>query len=343
MAFNTYLAKKRNPIQKAVDAIFSRWEKSVGQTQYLNDLTQLLLQSNQGGKNIRGALVCFGYDLVSSSRTSKIYPAAAAYEILHTSLLIHDDIMDKSLLRRGEKALYQKLGGDHYGISQAMCLGDAGFFLATQTINSTKFDAGIIASVVSQFSQIVLDTITGQMLDIQLAKSREKIAEKDVITIARLKTAQYTIAGPLIVGALLAGADQNFIKKLSAFGDALGIAFQIKDDILGIFGDEKMIGKSVTSDIEEGKNTLLFVHAFHAASQQQKNFLSQHYGKGTITPQEQQQMKQIFQDSGAVMYAEKKIRQYAREANILISQITNKKEMQNILNDFITYLVERKK
>lgn len=344
MNFGSYLSKEKNTIQKRIDKSLSVWQKKLlDQTSALQHLTHVLRESNRGGKHIRGTLVCLGYDLFGSSRLADIYTIAAAYEILHTSLLIHDDVMDKSLTRRGKKTLYQQLGGDHYGISQAISLGDVGFFLAAQMIQDTKFDSKILSSVVSRFSQIVLDTITGQMLDMKASQKNENVTSHDVITIARLKTARYSLAGPLVIGAMLAGATKKQMQYLFDFGEHLGIAYQLRDDILGVFGDEEVIGKSSTSDITEGKQTLLFLYAKENITKKQKEMLDTYYGKGTIAARDYEAIKQIFLETGALTKVENIIERYINESRLLVSKITKEKANRDLLADFISYLLERKK
>jgi len=344
MNFQKFVMLNKNKIQHEKDLIFLKWKKSVQhQTSELNEIIGLLEESNKGGKNIRGSLVCLGYEMYASKKTKDLYKIAAAYEILHTSLLIHDDIIDKSILRRGKKTLFQELGGNHYGISQAICLGDVGFFLAAKIINETTIPEKIKNTIISQFSQTILNTITGQMLDIKYSHNLSEITEKEVLKISELKTAQYTIAGPLLLGAMLGEANKFFFKQLTIFGEKLGIAFQLQDDLLGLFGDEKKLGKSVSSDIEEGKNTLLIVYARTHATKQQRIAIDSFYGKGKITLKDHSQIKQIIIETGAVEFVKQKIEQYTKEASTMIPKLQVQKTLQNLLKDFIKYLLQRER
>jgi geranylgeranyl pyrophosphate synthase len=344
MDFKQYIQKNKKPIEEEVIGSLTRWKTDIDlRVPLLKNMTELLLESNSAGKYIRGTLVCLGYDLFSTEKRRDIYKIAAAYEILHTSLLIHDDVMDKSLLRRGRPSVFQKLGGDHYGISQAISLGDAGFFLATQVLSETTFPNSVKVALISQFSQIVLNTITGQMLDVKLSHIVNNSTEDEIIKIAELKTAHYTISGPLVLGAILAGANKEYIKSLTHFGEKLGIAFQIKDDLLGIFGHQETIGKSVTSDIEEGKNTLLILYARNHGSKEQRKMLLKYYGKRKITPKQQAVIREIFKETGAYEYSEKKMLLYANEARALIPAFVVDKTKVSLLHDFIELLIARQK
>jgi geranylgeranyl diphosphate synthase, type I len=344
MNLNQYRKKNKKKIEQEIINCLSRWRTEMDKKNPdLKSLTQLLFESNISGKNIRGILVCLGYELFAKQSNRDIYKIAAAYEILHSSLLIHDDVIDKSPLRRGRQTVFQQLGGEHYGISQAICLGDVGFFLATQALSETSFKDSVKVAAISQFSQIVLDTISGQMLDIHFSNKISRVTESDIIKIADLKTAQYTISGPLIIGAVLAGANKKYIKYLAQFGEKLGIAFQIKDDMLGTFGNEETVGKSVTSDIEEGKNTLLIQYAINQASKEQKKMLLKYYGKGKITANQHVMIKKIFQETGAYAYSERIMQQYVKDASVVITQLSSNKDKVLLLNSLVEFLISREK
>lgn len=204
----------------------------------LTSLIKAFIASCQGGKRIRGALVKLGYEL-ANGKSKEIVKIAAAYEIFHTAILVHDDIIDKSIMRRDKPSLHQALGGNHYGISQAISLGDYGFFLSYKIICETGFPGDSKIKALNLFSKVITDTTWGQMLDLE---------DTDPLTVMKLKTACYTVSGPLQVGALLGGANEKKIRVLGDFGENLGIAFQIRDDILdsemkGLNNAEKEVRK----------------------------------------------------------------------------------------------------
>lgn len=188
-------------------------------------LLAAFIKSCRGGKGIRGTLVILGYQLIRQASNKEIYQIAAAYEILHSAILVHDDIIDQSSRRRNGPSLYQALGGSHYGVSQAISLADYGFFLSFKLISESNFPAEKKISALELFSKVLMNTSLGEMLDLEIT---------DPLTVMRLKTACYTIAGPLQIGAILAGADKKSIKVLGEFGENLGIAYQIRDDVLDL-------------------------------------------------------------------------------------------------------------
>ena len=226
-------------------------------------------------------------------------------------------------------------------MSQAICLGDVGFFLAMDLLTKLNIEKEKMMQMLSYFAKIVQQTITGQMLDMHFSQNLLSVSERDVIQIAKFKTGYYTIVAPFVMGALLAGAKKKLLYNLSLFGEQLGIAFQIKDDILGIVGDEQLLGKSVKSDIEEGKNTLLFIYAQKVTSTQQKQFLINHYGKGKISNDVFIKMKKIFVESGALLKAEKKFLNHANNARKIIPLLTKDTIKRKLLNDLVNFLIQR--
>lgn len=224
MDFKKFHKKTVLQVNKEITRLLGEWRNEINKiSPKLLPLIDKFISSCQGGKGIRGLLVVLGYQLTSKLDNKNIIQVAAAYEIFHNAILAHDDIIDKSNKRRGKDSLYQALGGNHQAISQAICLADAGFFLALKVIAESKFEEKVKNQSLQWFCQVMQDTAAGQLLDIMTLEP--------IIT-AEYKTARYTIVGPLVLGAILGTGDQKLIKQLEMFGSNLGIAFQIKDDIL---------------------------------------------------------------------------------------------------------------
>lgn len=223
MDFKKYLDETAAELNLEVNKILKEQLKEAGKTdKKLTSLLKAFIKSCQGGKGIRGVLVKLGYEL-ANGKPGEIIKIGAAYEILHSAILAHDDIIDKSVMRRDAPSLYQALGGNHYGISQAISLSDYGFFLSYKIICEANFPGDCKIKALNLFSKVMMNTTWGQMLDLE---------DTDPIIVMKLKTACYTIAGPLQIGAVLGGADGKQIEILGEFGENLGIAFQIRDDIL---------------------------------------------------------------------------------------------------------------
>ena len=344
MNFTNYLNSSGKEIDREIKDIFSNLNKDIGfSTNKLNALSRLFFDHTKGGKKIRGILIKFGFQLAANSINPEILKIGAAFEILHTSLLIHDDIIDKSDLRRGKKCIYKTLGGNHYGISQAICLGDLGFFLAIDSISQSGFDSDLKNSAIAFLTQTMINTAAGQMLDIEFSNKQSARNEKDVLLIHKLKTASYSFIAPLSIGFILGGGNIGMLSVIKEFGEKLGIAFQIQDDILGSFGNEKDIGKPTYSDIEEGKNTLLITYAAKNASSAQRKVLDKYYGRGKISKQAFEQLLSVFTTTESLQYSIGMAEKYALNAKDIIPTLSNNPEMQEFLKQLTDLAVSRKK
>jgi len=340
-AFKSYLDFSAEEINLQLKNLLNDWSRRNDIHPRIKKLTKLYVSSVMGGKCIRGTLVKLGYELSGAPKNFEILKVAAAYEILHASLLVHDDVIDKSVVRRGKPTIHKTLGNDHYAMSQGICLGDLGFFIATKFLAESKFTK--MPQAISLFSEIVTYTVLGQMLDIELSLPKLIKKEKDVLLIHKLKTAEYTIVGPLLLGATIGNASEKTLEAVKKFGENSGIAFQIQDDILGVFGDEKIIGKSTKSDIEEGKNTLLFTYAFDIANVKQKKLLENFYGKGKLSDKDYGIVKEIFIQTGALNYSQKKAEKYIALGKKSIPDLSNDKSIQTMFADFADFIIQRKK
>src|SRR3989344_2449189 len=283
MEFQEFSKKAIKRIDKQLDLLLAEWRKEVEKIdKKLLPLVDKFIVSCSGGKRIRGVLVVLGYEIAKGQNNSDVIPAnagiqlnksrseldprlrgddrkqneeiykiAAAYEILHSAVLVHDDVIDQNPKRRGQPSLYRAIGRGHYGISQAISLGDAGFFLAMQIISEAKFSSERKIPALELFSKVMLDTALGEILDLEKA---------DPLVVAKLKTAYYTISGPLQLGAALGGGGQKIVRDFRVFGEGLGVAFQIKDDLLDgetdFWGGAEKAKNKAEKDIDQAMKIL---------------------------------------------------------------------------------------
>lgn len=307
-------------------------------------LYSVFIDSGEGGKCVRGSLVKLGYELASGNKAdARILPVSAAFEIFQTAVLSHDDIIDKSPLRRGKPSIWKKIadsGSSHYGISQAICLGDFGIVFANNLISNSKFPDAVKIKGVDVFNNVEINTLNGEMLDVQMTENKDYSDEKRILAMSYLKTAWYTIIGPLQLGAVFGGAGEDFLNLLESFGENLGIAFQLKDDILGVCSSEDEIGKSALSDIAEGKVTLLIHYALKSAETRERLFSL--YGKNDITPGERDEVVDIFDRACVFSKVEEKASSYLANAKGIIEKLTDDEEYIALLNDLSDFMVERK-
>ncbi|MEU8238889.1 polyprenyl synthetase family protein [Actinoplanes missouriensis] len=208
-----------------------------------------------GGKRLRPAFCCAGWRAAGGPDTGEVIVAAAALELFHAFALIHDDIIDDSDTRRGAPAVHRRLAGRGpvFGRHAALLCGDLCAAWAEQMFHECGLPPDRIAAAHPILARMRTEVIAGQYLD--LAAAAGTVA--DALQVVRLKGARYTVTRPLQIGARLAGGDDTLGDALAAFGDPLGDAFQLRDDVLGVFGDPDVTGKPALDDLREGKPTVL--------------------------------------------------------------------------------------
>lgn len=304
-------------------------------------------------KRIRPLLTIFSYKGFGGKKERSIIKAALAVELMQSFLLIHDDIIDRDEMRRGyftvhkiyenkSRKKYKLERPEHYGSSLGIVIGDIASVLGSEAIISTDFPAKRKLQAVDKFNRVVINTCFGQILDIN-SEIEQEITEKDIHDIHTLKTAIYTTEGPLHIGAILAGAKAKQLKQLSRFSIPLGKAFQIKDDILGMYGSREKIGKPIGSDIREGKRTLLIVKALEKANALQRACIEKCLGKKDLTMLELEAVRKIVKDSGSLDYSLGLADRYVLESKRILARIRMKKEGKKFLSDIADYMVKRDK
>lgn len=305
-----------------------------------------------GGKRIRPALVYYGYIACGGKELVNIIEASMSIELVHTFLLIHDDIIDKDDRRHGIPTLhesYKKIGkkiapkkdAQHFGNSMAMIAGDMAASMANEIIFNSQFPPKIIIKALDKLQDIVYVTIPGEMLDVVM-EYRGTATEQEILKMYDGKTGRYTFEGPLQLGAVLAGADETTLQNFSEYSLAVGKAFQIRDDILGIFGDEKKLGKPVGSDIIEGKQTLLVVKALEFGDSKERKILKELLGKKDITKQEVRLFQAKLHSTGAYQYCQNLSEKLVASALESLQKINFKNQEAKIfLNSIANYIIER--
>jgi geranylgeranyl diphosphate synthase, type I len=224
-----------------------------------------LVDAADGGKRLRGALVVWSF-LAHRSLTGTpdadadaVMGAAVAVELVHLSALVHDDVIDRSDTRRGRPSLHARFGREHgpeHGHHVAILLGDVLLAAAPDPLRTCAVAAGPLRDAQAALTRMQVEVMAGQFLDVDAAATGS--ADRDrALTIATLKSGRYSVSRPLELGALLAGVAPADAAELLAVGDPLGVAFQLRDDVLGVFGDPALTGKPAGSDLVEGKRTLL--------------------------------------------------------------------------------------
>jgi geranylgeranyl diphosphate synthase type I len=271
-----------------------------------------------GGKRFRAAFCWWGFRAVSTEVPDEpaLLRAAASLELLHASALVHDDVMDASDTRRGRasthramEALHREKGwrGDpeQYGVAGAILLGDLLLSWADELLRRCGLPHDVVRRALDQFDTTRSEVITGQFLDVSVQARGESDVEQSM-RVLRYKSAKYSIERPLHVGASLAGAGDEMLEALSTFGLPLGEAFQLRDDLLGVFGDPGVTGKPAGDDLTEGKRTVLVALALDAAPPDDARLLDESLGR-PLTGREVADLRRVVDESGAHAEVESRI------------------------------------
>ena len=317
------------------------------------DAINKFINMNGDGKFLRGCLIDLGYKLTKNDDYAKTL--SLAYETFETSILIHDDIIDNAHLRRNKETIHEtyknefkkyNVENDNTNTSLALCIGDIGFFYTTELITKKYKNDKNLAKLLSYYNNIVIKTIKGEIIDVALPfieknDKKHTLHEEDIIEIYKLKTSWYTIVGPFVLGMILGNSKAKDMETFEKILEPLGIAFQIKDDILGIYSSKEILGKSVYSDIEEFKQTILYSY-IKIKRNDLLDELLKYYGR-SINEEESKKVQQLFEESGALEYATNKMNEMFNEAYTNIKSMDIKEYIKNILLGLILFLRLREK
>lgn len=301
-----------------------------------------LADFSEGGKKLRAFLVYLGSRVGGMQEISSILPLSLAIELFHGFLLIHDDIIDKSDRRRGKPTIhrrYEKKFGPDYGLSQAILLGDISCLDAFGLVSSSVISDPLKNAVAAKFSEVLVETVYGEALDVE--NSYRKPSARDIWQVVDLKTARYSFVGPMTVGALVSGASGKQIKALDDFGESVGKAYQLQDDILGVFGDEKVLGKSTLSDMREGKNTILIHKTRELASGLQKKQIAKIWGSRKAGIGELTQIRKIIRETGAMSWCVNQKSKLVENALKISSKITHEEDLMQMFVQLAEYSASR--
>ncbi len=340
------------------------------------DICTRLYDFSASGKMLRGGLVCLGYDIFTertilndnfASDRDEVIRIGGAVELMQSALLIHDDIMDRDTLRRGAPTIHRQytdflmqrgeLSGSrnarhnaavHTGEAMGICAGDIAFFLAFSILASLELKRQVHKRILKLFSREITLVGVAQMEDVFLSQSEKAGTEEAILNLYKYKTGRYTFSMPLVAGALVSGCDEEEAGLLDQLGEKLGVIFQIKDDELGLFGNEDEAGKPIGSDIREGKKTIIYYLLAGSAGRDELKKFKNVYGNPNILDSDLDYVKNL---AIALKIPEKInsiINGYVEDIDRKLEQLDatahlSGTEHYRILKDIIAYNLDRKK
>ncbi len=285
-----------------------------------------------GGKRLRPVLLLLSYNLFSDNIKNAL-PAAVAIEVFHNFTLLHDDIMDKAEVRRNQPTVHKK-----FDENSAILSGDAMAFLAYKFLLENKSEN--LADVLELFSRTAIEVCEGQQFDMDF-ESRLNVSETEYLEMIRLKTA-VLLACSLKTGALLANSDNETANLLYEFGINLGFAFQLQDDLLDSFGDQKTFGKKIGGDILANKKTYLLINALENSSATEKTELLNWINKKDFIEEKKiEAVKNIFNKLNIQELTESKINFYFTKSTSILQKLAKNENKTELLIELTNQMLKR--
>ena len=299
-------------------------------------LSELCLR---GGKRVRPAFVWVGCLSVDPRpNRDALDQAGAALELLHNYFLVHDDWMDGDLVRRGGKSVHamlrERFGSIGIGDSAAILAGDWGVAVATKWMATLPIPKHRLGDALTCFSDMQIFAITGQIRDLIATDNRPEITYE-------FKTGSYTVSGPLKLGAIIGGAKSKDLETLDSFALPIGIAFQLKDDLLGVFSAESVTGKPFASDLRQGKKTVLLLEAQRRASAAERRVMDRVIGRIDTSENDLRRIVRFLDECGAKSAVEKRVEKLHKKALSILDGSTLRTEGKDLLRSAATALISR--
>ncbi len=340
-----YYKKK---VEEELKKFFEKKKKNVENPLLRNAVEIIEEYTMRGGKRLRPILMLIGYKMFGGEGR-EIIKASSSLELIQSYLLIHDDIMDESELRRGKKTVHRiyedihlrnGFGGNprRFGENMGIIAGDLANVYAFEILANSNFPENLKIRAINYLNKVIEYTGYGQIIDVY-SSLLSNFAEEDLILLHKYKTAKYTLEGPLVMGSILAGYESSEIEH---FAIPVGIAFQLKDDILGLFGNEKKIGKPVTSDLAEGKKTLLIIKALEWGDEEDRKIIMNALGNPAVTEEQLEKVREIVKKTSSLKYSEELSEKLIEEGKKSLQKLKVKNEdMKDLLFYLADYMIKR--
>jgi len=306
----------------------------------------------RGGKRLRPAFAYWGYRGAGGPDSTQVVATLAALELVQASALIHDDLMDRSDTRRGEPAIHRRFGTHHrragwtgsadaFGEASAILLGDLCLVWSDELLHSSGLDSTTLARARPVFDEMRSEVTVGQYLDVLTQATGDTSLER-AGKVARFKSAKYTVERPLLVGAALADAGPEVQAAYSAYGLPLGEAFQLRDDVLGVFGDPEQTGKPAGDDLREGKRTYLVAAAMQTLDPAGRKLLEQRLGDPELDTEGVAALRELIVGSGALERTETRIAQLTETAVAALHRVELLPEAREVLVELAAAATRRR-
>lgn len=330
-------------------------EKNFNQQTLVKEALAIIKDFVISGKTVRGGLFLLAAKALNAQSYQKnqkdLLKIAATLELIHSSLLIHDDIIDQDETRRGQDSVWQHYkkfasknnykNPTNYGQSLAICLGNVLNYLANLALSELNtLSLPTTKQIQKTVNQEIIKTNFAEMLDSQITLQNDLPTKKQVLEMYLYKTARYTFSLPLQLAGTINQLSDNQIGNLVSIGENLGLIFQIKDDEISLFSTEADSGKSFASDIKEGKKTLFYLYLLKNATQKEQTFLKDNLGHREIGYDAIQKIQNLFRQHSQEKI-NNKIKELEKNAQTEIQKI-NSETLKKLLSELLVFNLQRK-
>ncbi len=353
--FKKYLANEKRMIDGVLEDYLG---KELNRVKEIDDSSTEMIELIRdqvlcGGKRARPMLVNLAYRIGGGREFEKIKGVLVFAELMHSYILVHDDIADQDLLRYGGDTLEvkyanlfkERFGGDnqHFGKSLAIVCGDYMNALAHRALFESDLRSDVVVEVGEIMEDVFSDVAFGWTIHFwQNFEELKKANVEKYLKGLRLVSARYSFEGPLLIGARLCGCGEKLTNNLRSYGTNVGVAFQLRDDVLGVFGESSKTGKPVGNDIREGKKTILVLKAYQSASKSQRQVLERLVGKRNISSEEIDIVREIIVDKGALKESADLAKKHVSEATKDLEKIESEdKDSLVRLKELAEFVVQR--
>lgn len=354
MTFEIYFDRTRKKLLRFLDRFLKEKTPAMARLKpWGADVVRRLGEFTRKGKLIRGGLVCLGCEMAARRISADAVRAGAALELIQSALLIHDDIMDRDTQRRGAPSLHRQYSlqaekeglpdPHHFGISMGICAGEIAIFLAFEALAGLTAQPSRTAAVQRLFAGTFGLVGLGQMRDIHAGASTRPIPEREVLDIYRFKTARYSFSLPLAAGWTLGGGKSADRQQLERLGETMGLIFQIKDDELGLFGEEKVLGKPVGSDIRQGKKTLIHLRLLERATAGERKALAAVFGRPDASDEDVRFVRELALHYGVDVDVGEIMARYGSQARAALRSLGVAGKHQEVLETLLEFSLTRRK
>ncbi|MFG1923895.1 polyprenyl synthetase family protein [Cryptosporangium sp. NPDC048952] len=318
----------------------------------LGPVADALADFLDGGKRLRPAFAYWGYRAAGAVGSEAVVRAVAALEFVQACALIHDDVMDGSDTRRGKPAVHKRFAAlhgtegyhgdaDKFGTAAAILLGDVCLIWGDEMLDRSGMPDDALKRARPVWDEMRTEIMAGQYLDV-LAQAQGDHSVDRALRVVRYKSAKYTVERPLHLGAALAGAGPDLTDALSRFGLPVGEAFQLRDDVLGVFGDPTETGKPAGDDLREGKRTLLLAYAAEQATPAQHALIERHLGDPGLGPDGVEALRGVLVETGALARTEERISALTARATTALKNAAIDAEAADALGELAAAATARK-